>query len=184
MYENPGFPFPPVGSSRQGDCSLGKMQAEKVYLFAALLICGNDTGRLLSGIGVSVKKNPEWHLVYCDEDISYCPVTDFIQSVHPKHQVKIMRFLSLLEEMGPNLPRPYADFLTDGIHELRIKLSGDQIRMLYFFCYRKYIVLYYAFIKNTDRVPEKFIHKVSLYRNDFLRRIDPLSLERQLDAIF
>ena len=131
-----------------------------------------------------MKKITHWYLVYCDEDISCCPVTDFIESVHPKHQVKIMRFLSLLEEMGPNLRRPYADLLEDGIHELRITLSGDQIRMLYFFCYRKYIILYYAFIKNTDRVPEKFIRKVSAYRNDFLSRIDPLSLERQIDATF
>jgi hypothetical protein len=40
--------------------------------------------------------------------------------------------------MGPTLPRPYADLLKDGIHELRIRLSGDHIRMLYFFCFRKF----------------------------------------------
>ncbi len=33
----------------------------------------------------------------------------------------------LLEEKGPPLPRPYADLLTDGIHELRVKLSGIMI---------------------------------------------------------
>lgn len=95
-----------------------------------------------------------------------------------------MRFLSLLEEMGPNLHRPYADLLKEGIHELRIKLSGDQIRVLYFFCYQKYIVLYYAFIKNTDRVPEEFIHRVASYRDDFLKRVDPTSLEREIHAAF
>ena len=131
-----------------------------------------------------VKTNSQWHLVYCDEYISYCPVTDFIESVPEMHQVKIMRFLALLEELGPNLHRPYADLLRDGIHELRISLSGEQVRMLYFFCYRKFIVLYYAFVKNTSRVPESFIRKVSLYRNDFLSRMDPVSLERQIDAAF
>ena len=127
-------------------------------------------------------KKTRWHLVYCDREVRHCPVTDFIENAQPKHQIKILRFLSLLEEMGPNLRRPYADILKDGIHELRIKLSGDQIRMLYFFCYQKYIVLYYAFIKNTDRVPEEFIRKVTTYRSDFLRRVDPVSLERQANA--
>jgi hypothetical protein len=70
----------------------------------------------------------------------------------------------------------------DGIHELWIRLSGDQIRMLYFFCYQKYIVLYYAFVKNTDRVPEEFIRKVAVYRDNFLRRYDPQALEEQLLA--
>ena len=123
-----------------------------------------------------------WHIVYCDEQMEPCPVTDFIDACAPKHQVKILRFLSLLEQMGPTLPRPYSDLLKDGIHELRIKLSGDQIRMLYFFCFRKYIVFYVAFVKNTDRVPEKFIHRVKRYRNNFLERISAKKLEELVNA--
>lgn len=123
-----------------------------------------------------------WHIVYCDEQMEPCPVTDFIDACAPKHQVKILRFLSLLEDMGPTLPRPYSDLLKDGIHELRIKLSGDQIRMLYFFCFRKYIVLYVAFVKNTDRVPEKFIHRVKRYRDNFLERISAQKLEELVNA--
>lgn len=119
----------------------------------------------------------KWHLLYCDREIRRCPVTDFIDECRPKHQVKILRFLGLLEEMGPTLPRPYADILHDGIHELRIKLSGDQIRLLYFFCYQKYIVLYFGFVKNTSRVPDKLIEKVMAYRTDFMNRIEPEKLE-------
>ena len=123
-----------------------------------------------------------WHIVYCDEQMEPCPVTDFIDACAPKHQVKILRFLSLLEQMGPTLPRPYSDLLKDGIHELRIKLSGDQIRMLYFFCFRKYIVFYVAFVKNTDRVPEKFIYRVKRYRDTFLERISAHQLEELVNA--
>ena len=121
------------------------------------------------------KKN--WHIVFCDREVPDCPVTDFIDECPPRHQVKILRFLNLLEEMGPTLPRPYADLLHDGIHELRIQLSGDHIRLLYFFCFEKFIVLYYAFAKNTRRVPEKFIEKVAAYRDDLLTRIDQPYLE-------
>lgn len=124
----------------------------------------------------------QWHIIYCDEQADPCPVTDFIDRCEGKHQVKIIRFLSLLEEMGPTLPRPYADLLKDGIHELRIKLSGDQIRMLYFFCFRKFIVFYVAFVKNTQRVPEKFIERVKRYREGFLRRVTPEELEALIDA--
>ena len=123
-----------------------------------------------------------WHIIYCDEQMNPCPITEFIEKRPPKHQVKIIRFLSLLEEMGPTLPRPYADLLKDGIHELRIKLSGDQIRMLYFFCFRHYIVFYVAFVKNSDRVPEKFINRVKHYRDKCLRRTTIDELEVLVNA--
>lgn len=133
---------------------------------------------------MSIETDKRWHIIYCDAEIRRCPVTEFIDGCRPKHQVKILRFLGLLEDMGPTLPRPYADMLVDGIHELRIKLSGDQIRMLYFFCFQKYIVLYFAFIKNTDRVPERFIQKVVAYREDFMRRVSPNQLAEDILAPF
>lgn len=126
--------------------------------------------------------SPKWHILYCDKMARTCPVTDFIDTCPSKHQVKILRFLGLLEEMGPTLPRPYADILRDGIHELRIKLSGDQIRLLYFFCYQKFIILYHAFVKTTDRVPEKMVRKVITYRDSLLERTDREQLEAIVNA--
>lgn len=123
----------------------------------------------------------QWKIVYCDEQMNPCPVTEFIDGCNPKHQVKILRFLSLLEQMGPTLPRPYADLLKDGIHELRLKLSGDQIRMLYFFCFQKYIVFYVAFVKNTRQVPQKLIDRVKRYRESFLYRVTPEKLEESVN---
>lgn len=35
--------------------------------------------------------------------------------------------------LGHELRRPEADFLRDGIYELRVSLQGQQYRMLYFF---------------------------------------------------
>jgi len=90
----------------------------------------------------------KWHILFCDEIDDACPITDFINECEPKHQVKLLRLLSLLEEQGPTLPRPYADILHDGIHELRFTLSRDKVRVLYFFCYQKYIVLYYVFLRH------------------------------------
>jgi hypothetical protein len=124
----------------------------------------------------------KWHILFCDETVQGCPVSEFIDACPAKHQIKILRFLALLESQGPTLPRPYADFLMDGIHELRIKLSGDQLRLLYFFCFRKFIVLYHAFIKTTDRVPEQAIRTVIDYRNTFLERMTKRHLEEIVRA--
>lgn len=126
----------------------------------------------------------KWHILFCDEMEQACPVTEFINGCSPRHQVKVLRLLSLLEEQGPILPRPYADVLYDGIHELRFTLSRTKVRVLYFFCYQKFIVLYYVFFKNTQKVPEKFIKKVVEYRDSFLKRASQTTLEEAWRAIF
>lgn len=125
----------------------------------------------------------KFQILFCDGMEDKCPVTQFIDQCRPGHQVKVFRLLSLLEEQGPILPRPYADTLRDGVHELRFTLSSDNVRMLYFFCYEKFIVLYYVFLKNTDRVPEKFIDRVVDYREDLLERTSPEDLEEAANAV-
>ena len=92
--------------------------------------------------------NTRWHILYYESTNGQCPIQEFIDGRKERDQAKVLSWISLLEDQGPNLPRPYADLLTDGIHELRIKLSGDQVRALYFFSYREFIVLTHAFIKN------------------------------------
>ena len=126
----------------------------------------------------------KWHILFCDPFMKPCPVSEFLDSCRPEHQVKVLHFLELLEEMGPTLPRPYADLLEDGIHELRVKLSGEQMRLLYFFCYETYIVVYRALRKRTDRVPVEYINETRNYRDVFLRRIDRDTLRRSDDVEF
>ncbi|MEK7434544.1 MAG: type II toxin-antitoxin system RelE/ParE family toxin [Cyanobacteriota bacterium] len=85
-------------------------------------------------------------------------------------KVKVFSWIELLEEKGALLPRPYADLLEDGIHELRIKISGSQERILYFFCYQNFIILTHNFTKNTNKVPINEIKKAKKLREDFLNR--------------
>ena len=67
-----------------------------------------------------------WHVIYYETDKGQCPVQDFIDSRHKKRdQAKLLAQIEALEQHGPTLPRPYADLLEDGVHELRIKLSSD-----------------------------------------------------------
>jgi len=117
-----------------------------------------------------------WKIIYYETIEGECPVEDFISSKSINNRAKILGLISFLEEKGPNLPRPYADLLADGIHELRIKLSGDQLRILYFFCYKDYIILTHPFIKRTDKVPIPQIDKAKKCREDFLKRFDEKTL--------
>jgi len=113
---------------------------------------------------------PKWKVIYYTDKNDNCPVETFINSRSISNQAKIFNWIEQLEMHGPNLPRPYADLLDDGIHELRIKLSGDQIGILYFFCYKEYIILTHAFTKNTDRVPRVELEKTKKFRDDFINR--------------
>src|SRR5207247_11266952 len=51
------------------------------------------------------------------------------QKVRDKCRVKIER----LRELGYELRRPEADYLRDGIYELRVKFQRVNYRMIYFF---------------------------------------------------
>lgn len=112
----------------------------------------------------------KWEILYYETATGECFVIDFIDSRSKRNQAKNLGLFCYLEEQGPNLPRPYADLLEDGIPELRIKLSGEQIRILYFFCYGDYIVLTHTFTKTTEKVSKEEIKKAKEYRDDFKNR--------------
>jgi len=112
----------------------------------------------------------KWKIIYYTSENGDCPVEDFINRRSIANQAKIFNWIEQLEIKGPNLPRPYADLLDDGIHELRVKLSGEQIRVLYFFCYKEYIVLTHAFNKKTDKIPLSELAKAKKYRDDFIKK--------------
>ena len=67
----------------------------------------------------------DWHLLYYERTEGECPLREFIDSRKIREQAKILGLISFLQQKGPTLSRPYTDLLEDGIHELRIRLSGD-----------------------------------------------------------
>jgi hypothetical protein len=122
----------------------------------------------------------KWHVLYYESANGVCPVQEFVDTRKDRDQAKILSRVSLLEERGPNLPRPYADVLIDGIHELRLKLTGEQFRILYFFCYREFIVLSHIFAKRTDVGPASEIKRAQKCRDEFLSRFD----EKKIKEVF
>ena len=58
---------------------------------------------------------------------------EWLDSLPKKARAKCIARLQRLALLGHELRRPEADFLRDGIYELRVGLRGINYRMLYFF---------------------------------------------------
>jgi phage-related protein len=127
-----------------------------------------------------MREKREWTLLFYEFPGGECPVRSFIDALKVNEQAKVLAWLNALKQEGIHLHRPFTDLLKDGIHELRIQISGNQIRALYFFCYRDFIVLTHTFVKRTTQVPDKEIVKAKKYRTDFISRYDTYEKVRRL----
>ena len=76
---------------------------------------------------------PRTSVVLFREEDGSCPFVMWFVKLPAKVQDKCYLRLHRLEEMGHELRRPEADFLRDGVYELRVSLRGRQYRILYFF---------------------------------------------------
>ena len=76
---------------------------------------------------------PKTHVVFYQEDDGTVPVLEWLDTLSPKAQDKCRIRIERLQELGHELRRPEADYLRDGIYELRIGLQGVNYRILYFF---------------------------------------------------
>jgi phage-related protein len=121
----------------------------------------------------------KWHVLYYSAKDGSMPIMEYIHNLSISERAKAMAIIKLLEDKGPDLPRPYADLLEDGIHELRIKLTGTQVRVLYFFCYQNIIVLTNVFNKHSTKIPKSEINIAKESRVDFLDRFSEKEIRRQ-----
>lgn len=64
--------------------------------------------------------------------------------------------LELLRDQGSELRRPYADYLRDGIYELRLEFGGVNYRILYFFHGADIVVVTHGVTKEA-KIPARQI---------------------------
>jgi hypothetical protein len=82
----------------------------------------------------------EGETVLFDQWLSALPV---------KAQAKCLSQVSLLRSRGHELRRPIADFLRDGIYELRPMYQGVNYRILYFFSGKNIVVISHGITKES-----------------------------------
>lgn len=89
------------------------------------------------------------------------PVRDWLLALRKKDQkaaAKCIARIELLAEMGHELRRPIADFLRDGIYELRARKGNVNYRVLYFFHGKDVAILAHGLTKEAE-VPDVEIER-------------------------
>ena len=96
-----------------------------------------------------------------------CPVLTFLDNQTERVQIQAVRRVELLAERGHTLRRPHADFLEDGIYELRWRTGRVQYRILYFFHGQEAVVLAHALTKEK-RVPPTDLSRAKQHKDNFI----------------
>ena len=112
---------------------------------------------------------PETEVVLFAEDDGSSPLVAWLDDLPPKVQDKCIVRIERLAELGHELRRPDADFLRDGVYELRVGFMGTNYRMLYFFHERRAVVSH-GLVKERE-VPDKEIDRALERRRRF--ELDP-----------
>lgn len=94
-------------------------------------------------------------VIYCEEH-GAAPFVRWLLSLPPAAQDKVRLRVERLRELGHELRRPEADYLRDGIYELRVSARGVHYRVLYFFHGRVVAVVAQGIVKER-RVPDREI---------------------------
>jgi hypothetical protein len=87
-------------------------------------------------------------------------VREWLKGLPNKVQRKCLTFIMRLEMEGHELRRPIADFLRDGIYELRPSYQGVHYRILYFFVGKDVVVLSQGITKEGE-VPNVEINRAT-----------------------
>lgn len=87
------------------------------------------------------------------------PLLEWLDGLPAKVQTKCTERIDRLGELGHELRRPEADFLRDGIYELRARHQSVHYRMLYFFAGKAVVVVSHGLTKER-KVPPREIDLV------------------------
>ncbi len=109
---------------------------------------------------------PRTDVVLYQEEDGSVPILKWLDALPPRALDKCTVRIERLRELGHELRRPEADFLRDGIYELRVGLQHVNYRMLYFFHGRTAAVVSHGLVKEAE-VPVKEIEKAIERRRKF-----------------
>ncbi len=110
-------------------------------------------------------------LFYRDSSVSV-PVLGWLLLLRRRDRrgyAKCLAKIQRLSELGHELRRPEADYLRDGIHELRARQGHVNYRILYFFSGRDEAVLVHALTKEgavDDSDIERAVRRKNEYQED------------------
>ena len=110
---------------------------------------------------------PSIGVCFYQEASGEVPVLEWLRDLRRRDRrayAKCVARIERLAELGNELRRPEADFLRDGIYELRARKGRVQYRILYFFHGRDIALLAQALTKE-GRVPAAAIDRAVRFKN-------------------
>jgi phage-related protein len=90
------------------------------------------------------------------DDKGHVPIREWLEELEtsePKAYKKCLARILELADKGNEMRRPHADYLRDGIYELRATLEKDQYRVLYFFCGKNVVAVSHGVTKEREVPP-------------------------------
>jgi len=96
---------------------------------------------------------PATEVIIYQESEGDVPFLEWFDRLPAKVQVKCLARLEALQEYGSELRRPIADYLQDGIYELRTSFQHVNYRMLYAFVGQNAALLSHGLVKESKVPP-------------------------------
>ena len=93
---------------------------------------------------------PPTEIIFYRDEEGRVPLLDWLDGLPAKALLKCLARLQRLEMLGHELRRPEADYLRDGIYELRASFQAVHYRMLYFFHKTQAIVVSHGLLKERE----------------------------------
>ena len=116
---------------------------------------------------------PETQVVFYQETDGEVPVLEWLMQLVKQNRKGYANCVARIGQLAANgyeLRRPAADYLTDGIYELRAKHIRVQYRILYFFYGQNVAILAHAITKEEEAVPaidlERAIRRKRLFEEN------------------
>ena len=112
---------------------------------------------------------PTTRVIFFQEKEGDAPVVEWLRNLNETNAKafdKCRAALARLTSLGHELRRPEADFLRDGIYELRVRSGSVNYRLLYFFHGRSISVVAHGLTKE-DAVPVTDINRAIARKTAF-----------------
>ena len=96
---------------------------------------------------------PKTEVIFYRDERGQAPVVEWLRELRRKDKkayAKCNARIQVLAQLGHELRRPMADYLRDGIHELRIRHGHVNYRMLYFFHGQAVSILAHGLTKEDE----------------------------------
>ncbi|WEV46514.1 type II toxin-antitoxin system RelE/ParE family toxin [Bifidobacterium sp. ESL0690] len=98
------------------------------------------------------------------------PMQELLSSLDEKLARKLLDDIDMLRVYGNHLREPYSKRVSDGIFELRVRQSRNDVRALYFFMEGRRIIITNGFVKKQNKLPLVELSRAKRYRKDWLER--------------